>query len=251
MHATHRLIRSGFPFIALLAAFLLPRAHAAGRSVGPGDYILDKGYGSLSIKRGKDSGLRFEIAAIGANGHTCGLDGELKNGQAKLDIGEGEKSCTVHFNSSAIGIDVTSSDCSYFCGVRAGFDGTYVKPAAGCDVASRSKTQQEFKRLYDAKAYGQARAKLDTLIAKCEKVIHWSELGSIRNDLAITLYKLHDPSACLARLAPYIEDAAKDDDEIRGSYPPVDFDIYSGIIKAARTNIRLCKKQMGQARNNG
>ncbi len=72
-------------------------------------------------------------------------------------------------------------------------------------------------------------------------MLSWLEKPSIRNDLAVTLYHLHDRAACLSVLEPLAEDASKTDAAIRENYPPTDADDYLPLIKAARTNLKLCK----------
>jgi hypothetical protein len=68
----------------------------------------------------------------------------------------------------------------------------------------------------------------------------WLETASIRNDLAVTQYHLHDRAACLSTLDPLAADAAKSDAAIRENFPPTDADDYLPLVKAARTNLKLC-----------
>jgi hypothetical protein len=191
------------------------------------------------VVTGQPRALKFKIDAFGANGHTCSLDGDIQGKQAKLE-GDDEP-CIVKFDASANGIDVHGNDaCRTYCGMRARFDGMYFKPAPGCASDDRSHTRDTFKTIYAKKDYAAARAKLEPVLAQCSPLLSWLESASIRNDMAVTLYHLHDRAACLSVLQPLAADAAKTDDAIRENYPPTDADDYLPLIKAARTNLKLC-----------
>ena len=244
---------NNFRFPAFLIAFGLSLASLAvhgKEAIEPGAYIGEGGSGTLSIKR-KENALMFKINAVGANGHTCDLDGEIKGTRATLKVDGEDKPCIVNFLAKKEGIEVGSSQgvegmCRMFCGARAYFDGLYLKPAAGCDDASRSRTRKQFKSEYDSKDYAKARATLEPLIEKCGKTLHWVELGYLSNDLAITQYKLQDFAGCLRTLQDYAADAKLSDKEVQESMPPFDGEMQLKIVRAARTNIKLCQK--GSAR---
>ncbi|MBI3229513.1 MAG: hypothetical protein HYZ45_04800, partial [Burkholderiales bacterium] len=61
------------------------------------------------------------------------------------------------------------------------------------------------------------------------------------NDLALTYHKLQNDKRCLELLQPYAEDAGKNEAEIRDSYLPSEADSWLPVLKATRTNLRLCK----------
>ncbi len=48
-------------------------------------------------------------------------------------------------------------------------------------------------------------------------------------------------AACRATLAPLAADAARSDEAIRNDYPPSDADAYLSVLKATRTNLKLCR----------
>jgi hypothetical protein len=222
---------------------LIALAIAVSCSVHAADAVRAGNYenptGNLAVTGNADS-LKFKIDAFGANGHTCSLDGDIRDNQAKL---EGDESpCIVKFDASAKGIDVSSNDaCRTYCGMRAHFDGMYFMPASGCSSDERSRTRDAFKASYARKDYADARAKLEPLLTQCAPLLSWLEKPSIGNDLAVTLYHLHDRAACLSVLEPMAGDAAKTDDAVRENYPPTDADDYLPLVRAARTNIKLCK----------
>ncbi len=210
--------------------------HAA-ESLRAGNY--ENPNGNLVVT-GPAGALKFKIDAFGANGHTCSLDGDVHDNQATLD-GD-ESSCVVKFDASAKGVDVSSNEsCRTYCGMRAHFDGMYFKPALGCTSDDRSRTRDAFKASYAKKDYAAARGKLEPILSQCSSLLSWLETASIRNDLAVTLYHLQDRAACLSVLDPLAADAAKTDDAIREDYPPTDADDYLPLVKAARTNLKLCK----------
>src|SRR3569833_310472 len=123
---------------------LIALAIAMSCSVHAADAVRAGSYenpnGDLVITGTADS-LKFKIDAFGANGHTCSLDGDIHDNQAKL---EGDESpCIVKFKASAKGIDVSSNDaCRTYCGMRAHFDGMYFTPAPGCAGDDRAQTRR-------------------------------------------------------------------------------------------------------------
>jgi hypothetical protein len=53
---------------------------------------------------------------------------------------------------------------------------------------------------------------------------------------------LRDFEGCKKTLGFLSEDMAKTDEQLRGDYPPSDADGYIPVVKAARTNLKLCEK---------
>lgn len=233
----------------LLSVFVMYpiQSFSQNSSPAPGHYITQGGWGNLLIKR-KPNGLSFEIFAVGTNAHLCELEGEIKINQSILgDKDEDGKSCTITFTSAAGLVKVEDNGaCHGYCGMRANFDGSYLKTKIGCENAARKNTQNKFKQLYDQKKYNEALNALHPILKNCEKTLDSTEEGRIRNDLALTQYKLKNYTACLATLEPYIADADLTDEEVFNNpnsyYPPAEADWYLSILKAARTNIKLCRK---------
>jgi hypothetical protein len=236
--------------LVLLFLFGMSAAQAAELPLQPGDYITERGWGTLVIKRGNGGALNFNIEAMGGNAHSCGLDGEIRIGRATLEAMDKDKPCIVTFTAKADGIDVDSVDpqiCRYYCGMRASFEGRYLKVAAGCGPTAVRATRKEFKTLYDRKEFAAARAKLEPLFTNCAKTLDWLETGWIRNDLALTQHRVGDNAACLKTLQPLAKDAAKSDAQIRDDMvAPTDVDNWLPVVKAARTNLRLCGSPPGK-----
>lgn len=211
-----------------------------------GEYIAEQGTGYLSIKRGPGGKYRFSISSAHINGHMCDADGEIDGQQAVLDT-EGRGKCIVKFIPKGDDIDVAVNDeqiCHYFCGMRAsGFDGLYLKPPSGCTINEVKKRRSEFKRLFVQKKFSQAQALLSTILNDCSKILDSRTDGWIRNDLALTYYKLNDRESCLKTLQPLAESAALSDQELEEEYGirPMDLASDLPIIKATRTNLKLCK----------
>jgi len=220
-------------------------AQSASAALSPGEYVSDGGSGRLSLKSGKNGALMFAIESAGSNGHTCSLDGEVRNGKARL-AGEDEKTpCIVTFKLTPAGIDVKGSSfdaCgSQYCGMRATFEAVYLLPPAACASAAVTATRKSFKQLYDSKQFAAARAKLEPVLNDCLRTLDWLSVARVRNDVAVTLHKLGDMAACRAVLAPLAEDANMPDAGVRENYPPSDADVYLPVVRATRTNLKLCK----------
>jgi len=117
-----KLARSVLLPLALLLGTGVAAAQASGNPPA-GDYIYEGGSGSLHIKPGG----RFDITTIGTNAHTCALDGTIVRGKAKLD----DTGCVVSFSAEADKLQVRtngSDQCRGYCGMRAAFEGTYIRP---------------------------------------------------------------------------------------------------------------------------
>lgn len=228
-----RRIRPLAPLLLLLATGL---AGAQTATPPAGDYIFQYGSGALHVKPNG----HFDIATIGANAHTCALDGTIVRGKAKID----DTACVVNFAVDADKVKVTtngSDQCRESCGARASFEGTYTRPTPGCTDKAVANSRKTFKRQYDAKDYAAARTTLAPVLSDCEKTLDWITTGWIRNDLALTQFKLSDRAACLKSLQPLAEDAALTDDGIKDNYPPADAEIYLPVVRATRTNLKLCR----------
>ena len=242
-------MRAKLLLLALLCSCALP----AAAQVPPGVYVTEGGWGTLDVKPG---GRNFEIDTVGANGHVCEMKGTLRGtgpggtagtagsavGRAETD--EKDKPCTIRFTPKDGGIDVAPGEngaCSYFCGMRAGVAGVYFKPAPGCSPDVVAKGRASFKRLYDQKAYAQARDTLAPFLERCVKTMVSNEADWIRNDLSITLYRLKDYAGCLKVLQPLAEQVAMTDAQIKDSLPPFEGEQAVPVARAARTNLRLCK----------
>jgi hypothetical protein len=231
--------------MALVACLTLPACVLAGTdTLRPGEYITEGGWGVLTISTSGDRATHFSIEAVGGNGHTCSLEGEVRNLQSRLDVDEPDKPCVVTFVPKPEGIDVSSivSDvCRYFCGMRASFEGEYLRPDPGCGTKERSATREQFKQLYAAKSYAKASAVIEPFLIRCSKVMDWLEDGWVRNDLAITQYHLGRLADCRKTLEPLMEDAVKAEDELE--LPPSDLESYLPIAKATRHNAKLCAQE--------
>jgi len=81
---------------------------------------------------------------------------------------------------------------------------------------------------------------LKPIIDGCAKTLDWFGDGWIRNDLAITEYKLGNAAACQQILKPLADEAAMTDEDLRDNYPPANADSHFHLIKATRANLKLC-----------
>ena len=230
-------------FLSLFLFYFLTTSisYSAGQSLKTGEYLTEGGWGYLKIRDDK----HFSIEAIGTNGHSCSLAGVIHNGKSVPDGQEegNEPKCVVNFVVKNNGVDVTAQDfsiCSYFCGMRAQFEGLYLSVAQNCVPSALEKTRNKFKQLYDKKSYAEAYVLLQPAFQQCESTLDWLENKWLRNDLALTAYKLGNTSNCKQWLQPLLEDAQKTDAILKEDYPPSDYDNVMPVIKATRTNAKLC-----------
>ena len=232
-----------FATIATAMFSFYANAQANAPALKPGEYVSERGQGQLVLKPGNGGALSFAIEAVGANGHTCSLEGELRKGRATLEAMEAKDPCVVTMTASPAGIDVKGSEsgsCRYYCGARATFEAIYFLPAPACRDAAVTAARNTFKRLYDAKKFADARVTLEPLLKDCMRTLYWLDEGRIRNDLAVTLHKLGDLAACREVLKPSSDDARMTDAKLQESYPPTDLESVMPIVRSTRTNLRLC-----------
>ncbi|AKJ29659.1 hypothetical protein [Caldimonas brevitalea] len=236
---------------ALLLLALPLVCHPQQRALKPGEYVTEKGWGHLSLQRSRNGQLNFSLTAVGANAHTCDLDGEIgSRGQTVLvdDSGATDGACVIDFRARGRDVEVRHNNapsCASHCGARARFEGLYLRPSPSCHPARRDKTRAAFKRLYDAGEYARAAALLQPVIEQCAPLLSWTEAGWLRNDLALAKYRKGDRAGCQAMLAPLAGDAGKTDTELREQWAaePMLEDTYFGVVRATRTNLGLCQAE--------
>ena len=99
-------IRAFATFAAALLMASIAIAQPTTTALKPGDYVTEGSGGSLMLKPGKGGALQFSISVVGANGHSCELDGDLRNGRATLEGTDEKKPCIVTMKSTRAGIEV-------------------------------------------------------------------------------------------------------------------------------------------------
>ena len=209
---------------------------AGARTIAPGNYVYEGGWGSLNIEK---SG-RFVISTFGGNGHICDLDG-THVGRSSTMI---DNKCVLTFRPIGSNLQLNTNgdqSCRQYCGARAGFEGLYIKPEPTCTSSAIANSRREFKNKYDQKKFGIAVQTLAPVLSQCTKVLNRFEENWIRNDLALAQLRSGDKAACLDTLKPLVEIAAMTDDDIRGIPEPTYAPNYLDIAKAVRTNLKLCK----------
>lgn len=245
-------------FAALTCTALTSTVQAADTTLPAGEYLAKGGWGTLVIQKAKQGEQAFSLESLGANGHSCSLGGSIRNGEANLHEDWQEGTCNVKFklqdNSIEVSNDLTEN-CRGYCGARAGFAGTYLKPAPGCSTDALRQTRNRFKKLYDSKDYAGAEHLLAPVLSDCKATLHWLDELATRNDLALTQAKLGQDKACRSTLETMVEDARrysgteKDNTAICDSgdryLPPADCDGYLRQVRAARTNLGWCERAGG------
>jgi len=235
--------------LRLLAPFLIvatsPLSLAAHQTPKPGKYVTEGG--SLTIDRASDGKTTFELVSVSPwNGHTCGpMEGEIRHQIWSEPVGSDVKAqpCTVKFLPNGEDVEVTSNGeaCRDECGSAVTFDGIYVRLLPECDSPALGKTKRQFKTAYEGKDYAKARSILEAVVVHCGSALEHSKLDSMRNDLAITQYHLHDLAGCRQTVEHLREDAAKTDEELKSQYPVFAQDARLPGVSAARTNLKLCR----------
>ena len=210
----------------------------------PGEYLTEGASGILTITAGSAGKLNFSLYAR-AEG-SCSMRGEIIGGKATLRKSGMKQSCVMRFTQKNHAIEIEENGLGIceenYCEV-ASIPRQYFNPP-GCSTSERSQARKEFKTSYDAKNYPAAMARLEPIVTNCSKILEPLELGWLHNDLALVQYKLQMPERCLATLKPWAEDAALPDNAIINNCEGCSDDYikkYLSIIKATRTNLRMCK----------
>ena len=212
--------------------------HAA-EIVPPGDYTTEGAWGGMTIgpadKRGTQT---FEINSIGGNAHICNLGGEISRRQATTDAG-----CRIEFvvRPGEVAVAVrpgSEQQCREHCGARAGFNGDYYPKIAFCQ--KEKAVRADFLRLYQAKKFLEARDALRELLSRCGKFLYWYSDAEIRNDLAITEFRLGNAAACLQTLEPLRTTFVEDPEKTGRFFPPAHADWGEAMVKTTRFNWQKC-----------
>lgn len=217
-------------------------ASAPSASMQDGEYITDQGWGHLVILKDKNGGEKFSLDSVSRE-DGCTLNGEIHGEQGLATEKDSREVCKVKFSKDGSGLNVkqeTPDTCRNFCGENGEIEGTYLRIKPGCGNKEIAVSREEFKHFYDEKKFKMAQSKLQPILANCRSDLDWQEEGQVRNDLAVTQFKNGLSNECLATLAPYRDDANKDDDDISDDKPAWYANGYLQIIRAARTNIGLC-----------
>jgi len=213
-------------------------AMAAGPAVESGEYVYILGgsaSGTMTVK-----GSSFNITTIGGNCHTCAIEGTFR-GRVGVDKDEGTCRIAVSGNKDALKLDssATAEACRGFCGMRAMFDGDYLRAPAACTDRQRQARIGQAHKQYAAKDYDAARTTLRSLLSECDLFMDWIERDKARSDLAVTEYHRGDNAQCLAVLSETIAVKAQKDASL--FLPPCDADNYASTSKAILYNQGLCK----------
>jgi hypothetical protein len=231
-----------------------PTASAAVRftDIALGNYVTEGGWSRLLIDSSNDANhavTHFSIRSDNPVGG-CEIEGEL-TGNAGVSSTSGGEVCSIQFSLTKNGVNVkakTLEVCKKFCGSNADFEGEYLKISKACVFSEVEKSRRKFKYLYDVKDYQKALSILQPVLSVCANVLDEFELGQIRNDVAITQYKMGLHKDCLVTLAPYMGDAKRKNSDITMDWADATPSTagsakkYLQIIKAARSNIRLCSR---------
>ena len=207
-----------------------------------GEYATDHGWGRLLVTQTSGAKSRFHLATT--NGEAiCNVEGRIEGARGITDDTDGAEACTLQFTPAGNRISITTETrdaCRELCGLNGSFEGEYTRLPANCTRDAIAAARRKFRQAYDHRDYGVAVATLSPVLDQCVATADWEEEGDLRNDLALALHRAGRPSECLKRLEPYRADAKRRDEDVIADWPPALAERYLAIIKAARTNIRLC-----------
>jgi len=249
------MLRHFLHFVLIITASA--SAVAAQPQIEPGKYIREGDSGTLTVQSLRHNKLRFEIESIGANCHLCSVSGVISGAIGHADswaADESDSKCEISFSASRFALvvkPITQEECRYYCGARAGFDGTYRIPPAECTSVGRQKLRDSFLSLYRSHRFAKAAGALQSLIAQCSEFMNWIELDHVRNDLALAQYHNGEIEQCLATLNTTLAATVKDEEELKAGsgsiyLPPCDFDNYIDVAKSTWFNKALCTKAMSK-----
>lgn len=235
-------------FELLFSIFVPAWAQPTLKEFEPGEYITEQGWGYLSISKKNGNGQDFELFALGANAHSCSLEGVIRDGKAVFS----NDSCQILFTKKNDAIQVAVDDgffdgCRGFCGMRAGFEGSYYKPANGCDSQSLADMQKQVMQMREQSDFTHAEQVLSFVLKNCQKTLSQYRNDDIHLQLAEIQFLQGKKQACLKTLQPWIEDSQKPDEKIckdddKGfMLPPSDCINALDVIKDVRKQLQRCE----------
>lgn len=217
-----------------LAACAMAATLQAGAA--PVDYGTERGWGLLTLDR---AARTFAISAVGANAHTCDVQGRL--GGAKLNEGSAE-ACRITFTEGRGGriavaaTPATEEACRQFCGMRAYFDGDYEPLPAACRPDALRQQHARGLADYRAKRFDAALQAWGAGLAACERLMDRFGVWGWRNDMAIAAHRLGRHADCIQWSQAVLDEAAPID------FAPTDADTAAPLLKAARFNLGQCRQ---------
>ncbi len=226
--------------LALAAALVVsPVAHA---QPPVSTYVTEAGWGTLSFQ-----GDRFELVAMGSNGHSCAMDGARQDKQG--DAGEG---CKLQFKPLPGGrLEVLPASpsmakaCRMFCGARAAFEGIYHPTPQGCEESQREARREQALQAYKAGRHAEAAAGWAALAHACGAFMPWLESYALANDRAVAAYHQGDYGACVNLSRP-----VADEQQLKSfrETAPTDHDNLLPLYRAARFNLQRCGEKIAAAK---
>lgn len=185
-------------------------------------------------------GKKFHLNSTNDQGNLCDIEGELKNNRW-----EDGKGCIIEIKKSKNGNvevkvpannETAQTQCREYCGLNAGFEGTYRREPAQCSEKGTAKMEAKFQAAYRAKRYSEAVKIKEKYLQQCKDFTHWlDELGQ-RNDLAISYYHMGKKAQCRAVLQPAIK--IVDNDE---GVTPILQEQFEEQKRAVQFNLDKCK----------
>lgn len=213
--------------------------------IEPGVYATELGWGHLSIKSEDAHGLTFALETENS-GDGCSFSGRIDGTQAVAQEGRDAGACKLDLDAKGETISIaskTADACRALCGYNGSYEGDYVKLSRACEPAAVDRARSDFQTLYDKRDYAKAESVLAPVYRDCLATLAMVDEGGVRNDYALTQHKLGDDAACLAALERYGDEVDETDDEVTDGMAPAIADDYLSVIRAARTNTKLCGRK--------
>jgi len=221
-----------------------PPAKPAGPVIPAGSYATERGVSTVEVTRQPDGRMVFRLISSAPEAQTCLMQGELKGRAVSVPTGEGQKPCEMRVTKTGSGFKLeepgSGNVCRQFCGPRAEFAGTYLKVKPACLPAAIHKEQELARVQIENKAFVSARDRLRVLARDCQRTMDpWTE-SRLRNDFATAQLKLGDLAGCRQTLEPLKEFAARNNANIRMSYPQAEADMLVEILTVTRDLLEQC-----------
>jgi hypothetical protein len=158
--------------------------------------------------------------------------------------------CKIGFqdNGKAVSVKILQSSPEWeqcrlaFCGLRAGFEGTYLLVPPDCGNAARRDTRERFAHAIREGRYQRAYDVLGRLQRQCTRFLDWVEVDEVHNDLATALHRLNRQQECLEEIKKTQGAAAGNLPTLRKYFLglPVDFERYLPIAQTTWKLQKLC-----------
>ncbi|MGL4766798.1 MAG: hypothetical protein ACRCV6_01750 [Formosimonas sp.] len=218
----------------ILSAALILAAGLAQAKDFDGEYVGERGFGSVTIQNG-----RFESSYVSSSGNICELRGRYDKGWVKA-----QPNCQFKLRPQAGGgFEIRTperSSCNAECGLNTSVDGVYRPLPKQCTVSNIEQSLERYRQQYHRQQYAIAAQALSQTLNACQPYVTYLTYDQGASELSLSLKKLGQPKACLAVLKKTLA-YGQTQAQLQEDIGSVAFDSYLPTAKTIWFNTKACE----------